>query len=142
MMENSWMKLRDEGRRTSVKHGIFEGVQFYSSGSPTKSQLVKGFIQTELPYGLWSCADGSEVLFNRNYNPIRRRVKDAHGNLVVTIPPRSAWILWETQRWFSNGVGPANANKGLLVHLMDALIAFDTGFDMAQFIKEPSNGMD
>lgn len=28
----------------------------------------------DLPYGLWTCADGREVLFNRFYEPIVQRV--------------------------------------------------------------------
>jgi hypothetical protein len=27
-------------------------------------------MRVALPYGMWTCADGREVLFNRNYDPI------------------------------------------------------------------------
>jgi hypothetical protein len=29
-----------------------------------------------LPYGIWTCGDGSEVLFNRDYEPLWRRLPD------------------------------------------------------------------
>jgi hypothetical protein len=35
--------------------------------------LDKSELRTTLPYGLWKCADGREVLFNRNYRPLWER---------------------------------------------------------------------
>lgn len=48
-----------------------------------------------LPYGKWTCADGREVLFNREYQPIwQRREFD------VDRADPSEWVAWETQEWF------------------------------------------
>ena len=42
-----------------------DGAMFYSSKAV--------FIRWMLPYGRWTCADGREVLFDRDYTPICQR---------------------------------------------------------------------
>ena len=49
-----------------------------------------------LPYGKWSCADGSEVLFNRDYKPMW--VKSKVG--VVTGIESNTWIKFEKQIYY------------------------------------------
>ena len=34
------------------------------------------FILQQMPYGKWTCADGREVLFDRNYTPMNERRPD------------------------------------------------------------------
>ena len=41
----------------------------------------------ELPYGMYICKDGSEVLFNRGYEPILKR----HAG-VITYPKPHSWV--------------------------------------------------
>jgi hypothetical protein len=52
----------------------------------------------QCPYGLWTCADGREVLFNRYYRPSHERYPGQ--------PARSAdpieWVPWKQQEWFFN----------------------------------------
>jgi len=45
----------------------------------------------ELPYGMWTCADGRQVLFNRFYEPILQR-------------PRAARPKWPTPKSGSSSV--------------------------------------
>lgn len=52
-----------------------------------------------LPYGMWVCANGREVLFNRHYAPIWERspgmsAKEAnHGEMVPYV--KAAWIFFD-----------------------------------------------
>lgn len=52
--------------------------------------------QFMLPYGIWRCADGQEVLFNRGYMPILRRYPDQP----VTAANPGEWVAWNTQEYF------------------------------------------
>jgi len=49
-----------------------------------------------LPYGKWICADGREVLFNREYTPILQR--RPNGPTEVASP--TEWVPWVKQVWF------------------------------------------
>lgn len=65
-----------------------------------------------LPYGRWTCADGSQVLFNRYYAPMHRRARD--GTLTAWPTPflnhrrpgSETWVDWETQEWLYNDATP------------------------------------
>lgn len=50
----------------------------------------------DLPYGIWRCKDGRDVLFNRYYEPIYQRFPD--GTLEDADP--AEWINWSGQEWF------------------------------------------
>lgn len=59
----------------------------------TASEFV---IHMLMPYGKWSLADGSEVLFNRCYEPIWRRTSGC-----ITQADPTEWIKGITdQEWF------------------------------------------
>lgn len=51
-----------------------------------------------IPYGLWTCDDGTQVLFNRDYKPIW--IKDVQGNVSKICP--DTWIRFVHQEWFFN----------------------------------------
>ena len=48
-----------------------------------------------LPYGKWTCADGTEVLFNRDYRPIWK--KHPNGKVVAADPDE--WVNFVNQKW-------------------------------------------
>jgi hypothetical protein len=48
---------------------------------------IKHSVRRTLPYGKWTCADGREVLFNREYQPIMQR-KDG----VVSYADHGEWV--------------------------------------------------
>jgi hypothetical protein len=52
------------------------------------------------PYGIWTCADGREVLFNRQYWPILER---RPGEKAKPANPNE-WIHWVEQDWFFEDV--------------------------------------
>lgn len=54
---------------------------------------------SQLPYGMWVCADGRVVIFNRNYSPIWERLPDG---TVQRANPHE-WIKWTRQSWFDLG---------------------------------------
>jgi hypothetical protein len=53
--------------------------------------------RNELPYGVWACEDGREVLFNRFYEPIWQRASPS-ANPEPADPKESA--AWKHQWWF------------------------------------------
>jgi hypothetical protein len=61
-------------------------------------------MRQELPYGVWTCADGTEVLFNRRYQPIWRRTPGG----AVKPTKRDEWIdRIADQKWiFGDGDPP------------------------------------
>ena len=46
------------------------------------------FIRWQLPYGQWRCADGREVLFDRDYAPICERYPET----VPTLSDAHEWV--------------------------------------------------
>lgn len=73
------------------------------------------------PYGLWLCAGGREVLFNRGYHPILERTEKG--------PPKAAnpgeWIKWEKhdEFFFNDWSAPWNARGKVRVETMRKLAA-------------------
>lgn len=56
-----------------------------------------------LPYGVWTCADGREVLFNREYRAIWERLPD--GSVREADPDK--WVPFKTQLlYFQDGNPP------------------------------------
>jgi hypothetical protein len=60
------------------------------------------FIRWQLPYGIWRCADGREVLFDRDYAPICSRYP---GETPKLSNPRE-WVHWIDQVWLYNDAVP------------------------------------
>jgi hypothetical protein len=60
------------------------------------------FIRRHLPYGMWTCADGREVLFAREYQPICERLPDQPPRLIDNRPR----VPWVNQQWFYNDATP------------------------------------
>jgi hypothetical protein len=58
-----------------------------------------------VPYGRWTCADGREVLFNRDYTPIYER----HPSQLGRVAQHDEWVPWVAQEWFFNdGTSPVS----------------------------------
>jgi crotonobetainyl-CoA:carnitine CoA-transferase CaiB-like acyl-CoA transferase len=49
-----------------------------------------------LPYGVWTCADGREVMFSRFYDPLWERMP---GGEPKPADPKE-WVRFEKQAWF------------------------------------------
>lgn len=66
-----------------------------------------------MPYGIWTCADGREVLFNRHYEPIYEKLPNGK----VQAAHRYEWVPFIKQDWFYTDATtiPASIRKGLSV---------------------------
>lgn len=58
-----------------------------ANGKELLAFMIEHTARREIPYGIWTCEDGSEVIFNREYQPIYCR-KDG----VNTYDDRSRWV--------------------------------------------------
>lgn len=61
-----------------------------------------------LPYGKWTCADGTEVLFNRDYRPIWRR----HPNGMVVPADPDEWVNFVKQEYIFGELNTPNEDRG------------------------------
>lgn len=79
----------------------------------------------ELPYGLWRCANGREVLFNRRYQPIYERYDG------ITVPAlRDEWVRFTAQYWFyDDGTIPTRLRLERIVE------SFGNGDDMRRWFN-------
>lgn len=59
-------------------------------------------LRWRLPYGVWRCADGREVLFNRRYNPIWQR----HANGLAMLADPYEMVPFVDQEWFFRDSNP------------------------------------
>lgn len=99
------------------------------------------WVNQDLPYGVFDRADGSQVLFNRNYTPTLER--DADGRNARLAEP--AWIRWARQRWFwgSKGLGFPNEKEltpghPVRQHGEAVVAAFVAGEPIDPYILDPA----
>lgn len=57
-------------------------------------------LRNDVPYGVWTCPDGREVLFNRWYEPLWQR---GPGDVPPTAADPREWVEFQRQTWFYNG---------------------------------------
>jgi hypothetical protein len=93
------------------------------------------------PYGIWTCADGREVLFNRNYIAIWERSPGA----AARIANHSEWVPWVTQDWFFNDWTSPVSDSALVAQWRPPLKAVNTvlrawGLEALQRPRPPSWG--
>lgn len=81
-----------------------------------------------LPYGLWTCADGSEVLFNRHYQAILGR---ADGTL--TEEWNGVWVPHVAEEWFYTD-SDRRSLRAMRRKLIDVLTAFKSGQDVRRWV--------
>ena len=84
--------------------------------------------RTELPYGLWTCADGREVLFNRHYQPIYERL-----NRGKAMPSnRGEWVTFAHQQWFYTD---SSARRRSTIPRLECIVeAFQSGREMREWL--------
>lgn len=73
-----------------LAHGYFVPAPRRPSPADIEKMLA------ELPYGLWTCADGRIVIFNRRYHPLWHRLPDG----TVERANSYEWVKFIEQRWF------------------------------------------
>ena len=82
--------LRTDGSNTAVR--AKNEIKGATSAPPEATARRRD----ALPYGKWTCADGREVLFNRDYKPIWQRTADGR----VSEAEASERVPYEEQEWF------------------------------------------
>ena len=57
---------------------------------------------SHIPYGLWICPDGTQLLFDRNYVPRWRRAEDGSSAIPVPLLPCGSgrWVNWQARGYF------------------------------------------
>jgi hypothetical protein len=60
-----------------------------------------------LPYGMWTCEDGRQVLFDRRYRPLWQRRPGQR----ATVADPNEWVAWEKQEWLFNDANPPWRNE-------------------------------
>lgn len=74
-------------------------------------------MRTCLPYGLWTCEDGREVIFNRDYRPIWQR----NGGSAWEADSREQ-VPWVEQRWFLSDIDGRKQQVARLERILDDFI--------------------
>jgi hypothetical protein len=94
-----------------------------------RSRTTQAYWRHVLPYGKWTCRDGREVLFNRDYRPILQR----RPNRPVEVADPSERIPFIQQMWFYSEeelVGRSRVpSKRLLQRINGALAAWSIHYE-------------
>ena len=77
-------------------------------------------IRVTMPYGIWHCADGREVLFNRRYQPLWSR---RPGEAAVEADPTER-VRWYRQGWYYTDRRPPWHDRGTLARCEAVLAAW------------------
>jgi hypothetical protein len=95
--------------------------EYRFSGRSRQDLLTEKRMRLDLPYGMWRCADGREVLFNRYYRAIWQR----YPRQVVTLADREEWVPWIEQCFFYDESEPPwrrNKTGRIVAAKLDALL--------------------
>ena len=79
-------------------------------------------LRLNMPYGVFTCADGRDVLFNRDYTPLLQRI-----NGVVTAADSDEWVPWVLQRFFYDDADPPWANAATRARCVAVLAEWQGG---------------
>jgi hypothetical protein len=115
--DNEWLELhRHSGRREA-------------------DLLSEKWMRIELPYGMWTCADGREVLFNRYYRAIWQREPWAKADI-------DEWVVFERQRWFYDDSAVPWRDRKTAARLDQVMEDFRTGrkVDVLMIERRGKNG--
>jgi hypothetical protein len=74
--------------------------------------------RNRLPYGMWKCGDGREVVFNRGYVPILERYPDEPA---IAANPNE-WIDWIEQHFYWDDYADPRRNAETLERINELLL--------------------
>jgi hypothetical protein len=105
----STITYADETQRNFDTSKIAAHMEWKNERKDPTLQFLRRFLTNHttrrmLPYGKWTCADGREVVFNREYQPIFQR-KDG----VVSHADRNEYVknIVKTEMYYDDGCAPA-----------------------------------
>ena len=102
-----------------------------ASDLPHRKESRGTRLHARLPYGLWTCADGREVLFNRGYRPIWSRVGKGPAQ-----PCAFEWVRFRTQEHFFDDGNPPWCSPATLSKCERILGMFIAGERLTKEIEE------
>jgi hypothetical protein len=73
-----------------------------------------------LPYGVWLCDGGREVLFNRYYEPIWERTD----GVTTKSADHKEWVHWTATKYFFNDGNPPWVNRDSMAYCLARLREF------------------
>ena len=85
-----------------------------------------------LPYGLWTCDDGRQIIFNRGYQPIWERPKN-DGSRAFQADPKE-WVKFCSQQYFYSDRTSPTINKETYRRCLRILDAFIEGHSVARYL--------
>jgi hypothetical protein len=93
-----------DGRRAA---GSARGVKSMSTEADMPARQIHASrrevkLRNRYPYGFWTCPDGRQVLFDRNYKPVWQRYP---GQSATPADPNE-WVSWSKQEWFFDDGSP------------------------------------
>lgn len=104
---------------------------------------------SHIPYGLWICPDGWQVLHDRNYVPRSARPGDGSQAVAVPILPggRGRWVNWQASGYFFvGGSYPSlthrpvkKAERLALAHGEQILDDFHSGCPVWRYVARSDN---
>ena len=84
-----------------------------------------------LPYGIWTCQDGREILFNREYQPIWQRHND---KLPMQADPKE-WIQFsKSQKWFYDDLKPPMESPATRKKCLEIIETFCDGKSVEKYV--------
>lgn len=117
----------------------------YEDGGPTamsREEITVSKNQSEaknfqpmrllLPYGKWTCENGTEVLFNRDYLPIWTRETNRKVNTID--PDTHINYIGEPEFYFGDGNAPWNGEKNTLVKCRNILNHWNVGHRKSKLV--------
>jgi hypothetical protein len=119
---------RDAGNGTveivthlGLAHCLREEITVPRDQSPRSAPM-----RYRLPYGRWTCSDGREVLFNREYRAIWERYP---GPAVARRADIEEWVEYSEQHWFFGDHNPPWRNRETERRCEEILRAFGVPSD-------------
>jgi hypothetical protein len=104
--------------------------EYRFSGRSREDLLTEKWMRSELPYGMWSCADNREVLFNRYYRAIWQR----YPGEAASLADRDEWVPCDDEcHFYEDACVPWRRNKAarLMAAKLDEVLSFRSGTPIA-----------
>lgn len=116
-----------------IRHDVFSGIlECYADRGPVSAlrEEVSAYrdqskarpfmpLRLKLPYGKWTCADGSEVIFNRDYCPIW--VKSQNEDVASIDPDTEIIFTGDAEYYFDDGTAPWYGSRKKLGECLNIL---------------------
>jgi hypothetical protein len=113
-----------------IKPTIYPDDQFrqgIQARTPRRRKCLINLRRWEYPYGIWTTAEGREILFNRYYEPIYQR--NLQSNLHPTSADMNEWVknIVSTRHFYNDQMAANTRPRSLITKLEHIKRAFMRG---------------